>query len=169
MRTAFVLAGALCAVGCAGQSGGPVQLAAGQEGNRCTATVEGRPVVFNTDGRDFGQLRGRAVTISASADLPNRCAGILIAALQRAGTGPITYDFHGAAPQEAMAGDAPGQRMTRRAEMSWSGERPSFEKRSWRGEGASMSHFPSAKSGRPYSSWSSSRKRDSRFSYRDDG
>ena len=75
MRTAFVLAGALCAVGCAGQSGGPVQLAAGQEGNRCTATVEGRPVVFNTDGRDFGQLRGRAVTISASADLPNRCAG----------------------------------------------------------------------------------------------
>src|SRR6185369_5495006 len=92
MRNVLILATMFCAAGCAGQSGGHVQLAASQDGNRCTATVEGRPVVFNTDGRDFSQYRGRAVTIAASANLPTRCVGILIAALQRAGTGPITYE-----------------------------------------------------------------------------
>ena len=153
MRTALILAGMLFATGCASQTGGSVQLAAGEQGNRCTATVEGRPIVFNTDGRDFSQLRGHAVTIAASADLPNRCVGLLIAALQRAGTGPITYDSRGQT-QQAMAGDEAGRPMVHRASDSWSGDRPSYQKRARRPEwrGSTMSNFPSAKSDRPKSS-----------------
>jgi hypothetical protein len=150
MRNVLILAAMFCAAGCAGQSGGPVQLAASQEGNRCTATVEGRPLVFNTDGRDFSQLRGRAVTIAADANLPNRCVGLLIAALQRAGTGPITYDG-GAPPPEAVASEEGDRPMTRRASASHWGERPSFEKRarSRQWHGSTMSNSRSAKSGRP--------------------
>jgi len=168
MRTALVLAGAFSVVGCASQSSGPVQLAAGQEGNRCTATVDGRPVVFNTDGRDFSQLRGRAVTIAASGNLPNRCAGILIAALHRAGTGPVTYDFGAAAPEMTAGDEASTRSRGRGADSGYGGrssfyerasfdERPSyygrlsFEKRSgsreWRG--STMSNYRSAKSGPP--------------------
>jgi hypothetical protein len=149
MRTALTLAFMLFATGCASQTGGSVQLAAGEQDNRCTAAVEGRPVVFNTDGREFSQLRGRAVTIAASADLPNRCVGLLVAALQRAGTGPVTYESHGQT-QQAMAGDQARRPMFHRASDSWSGDHPSYEKRARRPEwqGSTMSNSPSAKSGR---------------------
>jgi hypothetical protein len=149
MRTAMILATSFCAAACASQSSGPVQLAAGQQDGRCTATVEGRPVVFSTDGRDFSQLRGRTVTISASQDLPHRCVGILISALQRAGTGPVTYDGS-AGPQLATAGGETDRPMARRASASYWDDRPSFERGSRSGEwrGSTMSNSPSAKSGR---------------------
>jgi hypothetical protein len=148
MRASLILASALCVAGCVGQSGGQVRLAAGEEDHRCTATVDGRQVAFNTDGRDFSQLRGRAVTIAASANLPSRCVGLLIAALQRAGTGPITYEG-GAGPQLAMAGEDSVRPTARRA-GSYGDERPSFENRSRRSEwqGSTTSNYPSAKSGR---------------------
>ncbi|MBV9884570.1 MAG: hypothetical protein JO276_16295 [Sphingomonadaceae bacterium] len=151
MRTALLLASMLCAAGCASQSGGPVQLVAGQQGDRCTATVEGRPVVFNTDGSDFRQLQGRAVTIAASGNLPNRCVGLLIAALQRAGTGPVTYDGHGQAqvPERTARDDARRPLVHRASASSWD-ERPSFDKRSRRSEwrGSTMSNSQSGKSAR---------------------
>ena len=152
MRVALILSAAFCAAGCASQSSGPVQLAAGQEGNRCTATIEGRPVVFNTDGRDFSQLRGRAVTITASGDLPHRCAAILITALQRAGTGRVTYDF-GAAQPETTAREDTGFRSSRRGAYSNDGGRRSFYQRTSYDGGAGFQDRPSFGKGSGRSEW----------------
>ena len=83
--------GALLVAGCAHRSDGPVNLIVGHEGERCTVTLVGRPLVFDPDGSDFRRWRGRLVTMVGTGDTPYRCVGGLIFALQRAGVERIGF------------------------------------------------------------------------------
>lgn len=86
-----LLCGLILVAGCTSPAAEQVRLEVGLTDGRCTVAVNGRSMPFDPDTADLRRWRGRHITLVGAPDIPYRCVGGLIFALQRAGVRRIGF------------------------------------------------------------------------------